>query len=85
MGLEQNRVLVSINFSRSLSLFQPQPASQVYLVHVGRGPAYNRHGWIGMPRTDNRQREERIRHPKGTQISYLRDSDPNIPLVGARV
>jgi hypothetical protein len=26
----------------SLSLFQPQPASQVYPVQVGRGPAYNK-------------------------------------------
>jgi hypothetical protein len=37
----RKRVLVSINFSCSLSLFQPQPTSQGYPVHVGRGPAYN--------------------------------------------
>lgn len=41
-ALNRKRVLVSINFSHSLSLFQPQPASQVYLVHVGLGLAYNR-------------------------------------------
>jgi hypothetical protein len=40
-ALNRKRVLVSINFSRSLSLFQPQPASQEYPVHVGRGLAYN--------------------------------------------
>ena len=39
---------------------------------------------IGMPRADNRQREKRIRHPEGTQISYLRDPGPSIPPVGAR-
>jgi hypothetical protein len=39
---------------------------------------------IGMPRADNRQREKRIRHPEGTQISYLRDPEPNIPPAGAR-
>ena len=40
-GLEQKHVLVSIIFSRSLSLFQPQPASQGYPVQVGRGLANN--------------------------------------------
>jgi hypothetical protein len=40
-----------------------------------------RHGQTGSPRTDNRQRGKRIRSPKGTQISYLRDPEPdlNIP------
>ena len=40
-GLEQNRVLVSINLSCRLSLFQPQPASQVYSIQVGHGSVYN--------------------------------------------
>ena len=40
MGLDQNICLDFIIFSRSLSLFQPQPAFQKYPVHVGREPAY---------------------------------------------
>ena len=51
MGLEQNHVLVSINFFRSLSLFQPQPASQVYPVHVGHRPVYNKEGQWAMSST----------------------------------
>ena len=35
-----------IIFSHSLSLFQPQPAFQKYLVHVGCGPAYYIEGFI---------------------------------------
>ena len=40
-GLDQNLCLGFIIFSRSLNLFQPQPAFQKYPVQVGHRPAYN--------------------------------------------
>jgi hypothetical protein len=47
----------------------------------------DRHGYMGAPRTDNRQSEKRTRCvTKGTQISCLREPEPKLRIfpVGAR-
>ena len=54
-GLDQRKICLGfiILFSQS-SLFQPQPAFQKYLVHVGRGPAsYYTHTHTKKPKLNN--------------------------------